>query len=72
MAVGVSQYGERRHLKKKRQLEQEGLMPKRGRVEMEEEVEKLWPSPVMCLSCFDEDESYNEDEVYDLLEETYW
>jgi Erv1 / Alr family len=55
-----------------RQLEHEGRTPKRDRVEIEEEVEKLWPSPAMCLSCFDEDGSYNEDEVYDLLEETYW
>jgi hypothetical protein len=44
-----------------RQLEQEGRTPKR-------EVEKLWPSPAMCLSCFDGDGAYSEDEVYDLLE----
>jgi hypothetical protein len=53
-------------------LEQEGLPPKRDRVEMEEEVEKLWPSPALCFLCFNDDGSYNEDEVYDLLEETYW
>jgi Erv1 / Alr family len=56
----------------KSQLEQEGMAPKRDHVETEAEVEKLWPSPALCLSCFNEDGSYDGEEVYSLLEETYW
>lgn len=55
------------------QAEQDGKAAEESdRVDIEDEAERLWPSPELCLPCFREDGSYNMDEVYDLLEETYW
>jgi hypothetical protein len=37
-----------------------------------DEIAALWPSLDMCIKCFNEDGSWNEDAVFLYLEHTYW
>jgi len=43
-----------------------------GFATMAEEVKVLWPSMGDCITCFNEDGTYNEDAVFLHLERTYW
>jgi len=43
-----------------------------GGAAMKDEIQALWPTIEGCITCFNEDGSYNEDSVFLHLERTYW
>mmetsp|Transcript_49156 Transcript_49156/g.119120 ORF Transcript_49156/g.119120 Transcript_49156/m.119120 type:complete len:971 (+) Transcript_49156:128-3040(+) len=49
-----------------------GKMGVRNQVSAADEVAVIYPSVKTCILCFNEDSTWNEGEVYNFLERTYW
>ena len=49
-----------------------GKMGVRNQVTAADEVAAIYPSVHSCILCFNEDSTWNEGEVYNFLERTYW
>jgi Erv1 / Alr family len=67
-----------RVLREHRNTDAEGKVARFGRQRaakdpsVNDEIAALWPSLDMCIKCFNEDGSWNEDAVFLYLEHTYW
>ena len=42
------------------------------RATVQEEVSTVWPNVESCILCFEDDGTWDEPEVFNLLERTYW